>query len=82
MLIDSHCHLNFPDLVARLPEVLANMHSNDIRQALAIRPAAILQAWAPEVTLARILYSYLVPEQNVLPRFRMSRLGSSQRKRW
>ena len=36
MLIDSHCHLNFPDLVARLPEVLANMHSNDIRQALAI----------------------------------------------
>ena len=36
MLIDSHGHLNFPDLVARLPEVLANMHSNDIRQALAI----------------------------------------------
>ena len=36
MLIDSHCHLNFPDLMARLPEVLANMQSNDIRQALAI----------------------------------------------
>ena len=36
MLIDSHCHLNFPDLVARLPEVLANMQNNDIRQALAI----------------------------------------------
>ncbi|UOO88160.1 TatD family hydrolase [Vitreoscilla massiliensis] len=36
MLIDSHCHLNFPDLVARLPEVLANMHDNNIRQALAI----------------------------------------------
>ena len=36
MLIDSHCHLNFPDLVNRLPEVLANMAAADVRQALAI----------------------------------------------
>ena len=34
MLIDSHCHLNFPDLVNRLPEVLANMAAADVRQAL------------------------------------------------
>ena len=36
MLIDSHCHLNFPDLANRLPEVLANMAAADVRQALAI----------------------------------------------
>ena len=36
MLIDSHCHLNFPDLANRLPEVLANMAATDVRQALAI----------------------------------------------
>ena len=24
MLIDSHCHLDFPDLAGRLPEVLSN----------------------------------------------------------
>ncbi len=36
MLIDSHCHLNFPDLQNRLPEVLDNMQAADIKQALAI----------------------------------------------
>lgn len=36
MLIDSHCHLNFPELTARLPEVLANMASAEVAQAIAI----------------------------------------------
>lgn len=36
MLIDSHCHLNFPDLAGRLPEILANMAAADVRLALAI----------------------------------------------
>ncbi len=36
MLIDSHCHLNFPELQDRLPEVLANMAAADVKQALAI----------------------------------------------
>ncbi|EGZ43943.1 TatD family hydrolase [Neisseria wadsworthii] len=35
-LIDSHCHLNFEGLANRLPEVLANMESNQVKQALAI----------------------------------------------
>ncbi|PSJ80636.1 TatD family hydrolase [Neisseria iguanae] len=35
-LIDSHCHLNFEGLSGRLPEVLANMAGQDVRQALAI----------------------------------------------
>lgn len=36
MFIDSHCHLNFPELVQRLPEILQNMQNNQIDLALAI----------------------------------------------
>ena len=36
MLIDSHCHLNFPDLAQRLPEVLANMAEAGVNKAIAI----------------------------------------------
>ncbi|WP_371807152.1 TatD family hydrolase [Snodgrassella communis] len=36
MLIDSHCHLNMPELAARLPQILENMAQADIRQAIAI----------------------------------------------
>ena len=36
MLIDSHCHLNFPDLTQRLPEVLANMAEAGVDKAIAI----------------------------------------------
>ena len=36
MLVDSHCHINFPDLAARLPEVLANMRQNGVSHALVI----------------------------------------------
>ena len=35
-LIDSHCHLNFEGLAERLPEVLANMEVQAVKQALAI----------------------------------------------
>lgn len=36
MLVDSHCHLNFPELVAILPEVLANMAQNQVGYALCV----------------------------------------------
>ncbi|ORF24414.1 DNAase [Snodgrassella alvi] len=36
MLIDSHCHLNMPDLAVRLPQILDNMVQADIGQAIAI----------------------------------------------
>ena len=36
MLIDSHCHLNFPDLAQRLPEVLSNMAEAGVDKAIAI----------------------------------------------
>lgn len=36
MFIDSHCHLDFPELAGRLDAILANMAANDVGQALCI----------------------------------------------
>lgn len=36
MYVDSHCHLDFPELAARLPEVLAEMAEAQIEHALCI----------------------------------------------
>ena len=36
MLIDSHCHLDFPALSAKLPEILATMQQNRVSHALCI----------------------------------------------
>lgn len=36
MLVDSHCHLDFPDLVGRLPEVLQRMRENQVGAAVCI----------------------------------------------
>ena len=36
MLVDSHCHLDFPDFAERLPELLAAMANNDVGAAVCI----------------------------------------------
>jgi TatD DNase family protein len=36
MFVDSHCHLSFPELSARLPEVLSAMQAAQVEQALCI----------------------------------------------
>lgn len=36
MFIDSHCHIDFPDLAARLPDILARMHENHVSHALCV----------------------------------------------
>ena len=36
MFIDSHCHLDFPELASRLPELLANMATNQVTHALCV----------------------------------------------
>ncbi|GAB3411956.1 TatD family hydrolase [Massilia agilis] len=36
MYIDSHCHINFPELAARMPEVLAKMAENKVSHALCV----------------------------------------------
>jgi TatD DNase family protein len=46
MLVDSHCHINFPDLSSRLPEVLGNMQHNGVELALVIgRGPNIPKCW-------------------------------------
>ena len=36
MLVDSHCHLDFPDLAVNIDELLANMRENDVSHALCV----------------------------------------------
>jgi TatD DNase family protein len=36
MFIDSHCHLDFPDLISQLPECISAMKNNDVQRALCI----------------------------------------------
>lgn len=36
MYIDSHCHINFPDLAARLPEIFGKMADNQVSHALCV----------------------------------------------
>jgi TatD DNase family protein len=36
MFVDSHCHLDFPELVGRLPEILARMRENRVEAALCV----------------------------------------------
>ena len=36
MYIDSHCHINFPELAARLPEMLEKMQQNQVSHALCV----------------------------------------------
>lgn len=36
MYVDSHCHLNFPELRARLPDILLRMRQNQVAHALVV----------------------------------------------
>lgn len=36
MFIDSHCHINFPELAARMPDLLAKMEENQVTHALCV----------------------------------------------
>jgi TatD DNase family protein len=36
MYVDSHCHLNFPELRKNLPEILTNMQDNQVTHALCV----------------------------------------------
>ena len=36
MFIDSHCHLNFPELRANLPQILSEMAAAQVEQAICI----------------------------------------------
>jgi len=36
MFIDSHCHIDFPELSARMPEILSKMEANKVSHALCV----------------------------------------------
>jgi TatD DNase family protein len=36
MFIDSHCHINFPELAARLPDIFSKMAENQVSHALCV----------------------------------------------
>ena len=50
MFVDSHCHLDFPELTQRLPEVLANMAAARVEHALCI--SVNLEDWPRVAALA------------------------------
>uniref|UniRef100_UPI00333F98EF TatD family hydrolase n=1 Tax=Castellaniella defragrans TaxID=75697 RepID=UPI00333F98EF len=49
MYVDSHCHLNFPDLAARLPAILEDMRTADVGHALVV--SVNLRDWPGLMTL-------------------------------
>jgi len=51
MFVDSHCHLDFPELSQRLPEVLDSMAQAQVEHALCI--SVTLEDWPRVVALAR-----------------------------
>lgn len=51
MYVDSHCHLSFPELSARLPQVLADMQAADVHAALCI--CTTMEEFTQVQTLAR-----------------------------
>lgn len=51
MFVDSHCHLDFPELREELPQLLAAMREADVTHALCI--AVEMGAWPAVLALAR-----------------------------
>ena len=51
MFVDSHCHLDFPELTQRLPEVLANMAAAQVEHALCV--SVTIEDWPRVAALAR-----------------------------
>ena len=49
MFVDSHCHVNFPELAAQMPDILARMRSNNVGHALCV--SVNLPDWPGLLTL-------------------------------
>ncbi|MCD6026637.1 MAG: DNAase [Solimicrobium sp.] len=64
MFIDSHCHLDFPELSARLPEILATMEANKVGRALCV---AVNLPDFPRVRALAEIYPHLYASVGVHP---------------
>lgn len=64
MFVDSHCHLDFPDLAKNLDELLKNMQENDVTNALCI---SVNLADFPRVRALAERYDHLYATVGVHP---------------
>jgi TatD DNase family protein len=64
VLVDSHCHLDFPELAADIDQVLARMRENDVEQALCV--SVTLEDW-PRVRDLALRYPNLHATVGVHP---------------
>ncbi len=67
MYVDSHCHLDFPDLLADLPQVLAGMREHAVTHALCI--AVDAAGWSQVHALA-VAHPQLFASAGVHPDYR------------
>lgn len=49
MFVDSHCHLDFPDLAENVPEILQNMRNNQVTHALVVNVS--MDRWSALIDL-------------------------------
>lgn len=64
MLVDSHCHLDFPDLAGQLDSVFALMRDNDVGQALCV---SVTLKDFPRVRMLAETYPHLVASVGIHP---------------
>ncbi len=64
MFIDSHCHIDFPELAQRLPEILSNMEKNQVSHALCV---AVDLADFPRVKALAETYPHIFASVGVHP---------------
>lgn len=64
MLVDSHCHINFPELAENLPQVLDNMKENQVSYALAV---SVSRQTADEVLLLAKQHPHIFASVGIHP---------------
>jgi TatD DNase family protein len=64
MYIDSHCHINFPELAARMPDILARMAENKVTHALCV---SVDLPDFPQVLALAELYPHIYASVGVHP---------------
>jgi TatD DNase family protein len=62
--VDSHCHINFPDLVVNIDDVLAKMRANDVVSALCV---SVNLADFPQVLALAVQHSHIYASVGVHP---------------
>lgn len=68
MFVDSHCHLNFPDLIKDLDAILAKMHDNKVTHALCV---SVELATFPQVLDLAVRHENLYASVGVHPDYEL-----------